>query len=94
MKPYVYLNDVGTIIQVDVGSDITGATIHSIKYIKPDGTTGSWDATVSTQFLRYTTIEDDLDQAGEWVVQAKVALTGGIWHGEITRFDVNKPIFA
>jgi len=93
MLPYVYLNDIGTLIRVDVGSDITGATVHQIKYIKPDGSTGNWDANVSTQYLQHTTVEDDLDQIGEWIVQALVTTVSGTWHGEITRFDVLKPIF-
>jgi len=94
MIPYVFLNDIGTLIRVDVGSDVTGATIKQIKYIKPDGDSGNWDATVNGQYLEYTTVDGDLDQEGEWIVQAKVAVTGGTWHGEITRFEVQKPIFA
>lgn len=94
MLPYVFLNDIGTLIRVDVGSDITGATVHKIKYIKPDGSTGDWDATVSTQYLQYTTVADDLNQIGEWIVQALVTTASGTWHGEITRFEVLDPIFA
>lgn len=93
MLPYVFLNDIGTLIRVDVGSDISTATVHQIKYIKPDGASGAWDATVSTQYLQYVTVEDDLDQIGEWIVQALVTTPSGTWHGEVTRFDVLKPIF-
>jgi hypothetical protein len=92
MKPYVFQNDVGTLIQVDVGSDITGASEHQIKYVKPNGVASFWDATVSTQYLRYTTVDGDLDQIGEWTIQAKVTVAGGTWHGEVTRFEVLKPI--
>lgn len=93
MLPYVYLNDIGTLIKVDVGSDVTGATVHKIKFIKPDGTTDEWDATVSTQYLQYTTVDGDLDQIGEWVVQALITTVSGTWHGEITRFEVLNPIY-
>lgn len=92
MIPYVFLNDIGTLINVDVGSDITGATVHQIKYIKPDGSSGSWDATVSTQYLQYTTADGDLDELGDWEVQAYVETPSGKWHGEVTRFEVMKPI--
>lgn len=92
MIPYVFLNDIGTIISVDVGSDITGATTHVIKYIKPDGESGQWTATVSTQYLLYTTVDQDLDQIGEWTVQAFVVTASGSWHGETTRFEVQRPI--
>lgn len=93
MLPYVYYNDIGTLIKVDVGSDVTGATVHKIKFIKPDGTTGEWDATVATQYLQYTTVDGDLNQIGEWVVQALVTTASGTWHGEIARFEVLEPIF-
>jgi hypothetical protein len=33
-------------IRLTVGQDITGATTVKIKYRKPDGTEGSWDATI------------------------------------------------
>jgi hypothetical protein len=92
MIPYVFLNDIGTLINVDVGSDITGATVHQIKYIKPDGSSGNWDATVSTQYLQYTTADGDLDELGDWEVQAYVETASGKWHGEVTRFKVLKPI--
>jgi hypothetical protein len=92
MIPYVFKNDIGTVIQVDVGSDVTGATTSRIKFIKPDGTSGYWNATISTQYLRYTTVEDDLDQVGEWDAQAYVELAAGKWHGEVTRFKVLEPI--
>lgn len=92
MLPYVFLNDIGTQIRVDVGSDITGALTKQIKYIKPNGDSGAWEATVSTQYLIYTTQDGDLNQSGEWVAQAKVQTGSGTWHGEITRFEVLDPI--
>ena len=94
MLPYVFLNDIGTLIRVDVGSDVSLATVHWIKYIKPDGTTGHWDATVSTQYLQYVSTDGDLDQVGEWTVAALITTPSGTWHGEITRFEVLEPIFA
>lgn len=93
MLPYVFLNDIGTLINVDVGSDITGATVHKIKFIRPDGETGEWVATVSTQYLQHTTVDGDLNQIGEWVAQALITTSFGTWHGEITRFAVLSPIY-
>ena len=93
MLPYVFLNDIGTLINVDVGSDVTGATVHRIKYIKPDGTTDFWDATVLTRYLQYTTVDGDLDQVGEWKIQALVTTASGTWHGEAARFDVLEPLY-
>jgi hypothetical protein len=93
MIPYVFLNDIGTLIKVDVGSDVSLATAHLIKYVKPDGDEGEWDATVSTRYLQYVTTDGDLDQLGQWQVQAKVQTPSGTWHGEVTRFEVQKPLF-
>lgn len=93
MLPYVYLNDIGTLIKVDVGSDITGATLHQIKFIRPDGSSDNWDANVATRFLQHVTVDGDLNMIGEWIVQALVTTGSGTWHGEITRFEVLKPIF-
>ena len=93
MLPYVFFNDIGTLIKVDIGSDVTGATVHKIKLIKPDGTIGEWDAEVSTQYLQHTTVDGDLDQIGEWVAQSFVTTEFGSWHGEITRFEVLDPIY-
>lgn len=92
MLPYVFLNDIGTLIRVDVGSDVTGATVKKIKYIKPNGDSGDWDATIATQYLQHTTVDEDLDQVGEWIVQALVTTGSGTWHGEVTRFEVRNPI--
>lgn len=92
MIPYVFYNDIGTLINVDVGSDVTGATTRKIKYIKPDGESGEWNATISTQYLQYTTVDEDLDQVGDWIIQAYVVTPSGSWHGETARFEVKAPI--
>jgi len=93
MSLSIFLNDIGTLVNVNVGTDISGATVHRIKYVKPDGTSGFWEATISnSQYLQYITIDGDLDQIGEWIIQALITTVSGTWHGEIARFKVLKPI--
>lgn len=93
MKPYPFLGDVGTLILIDVGTDVSTATDRKVKYLKPNGVRGEWDGVLSgTNFITYTTIAGDLDSIGEWRVQVKIVMPTGSWHGEIARFTVVQPI--
>lgn len=68
-----YIGEVGTVITLDTLTDISDATIQKIKYKKPSGDTGEWDANLveaeATQ-LQYTLVEGDIDEAGTWLFQA------------------------
>ena len=91
MAQKLYVGDTGTVITLDCGQDISGATARSIEVRKPDGSTGSWSATASgTNSIRYTTAGGTLDQAGQWVLQAKVTLSSGVWLGA----SVNVVVYA
>jgi hypothetical protein len=88
-----YTGDIGTEIIVDCGSDITGATSPKIHIKKPNGTTVSKTASVhtidgETRYLRYITITGDLDQVGEYRVQAGLTLAGWSGRGETALFSV------
>jgi hypothetical protein len=49
------------------------ASALQIKFKKPDGTQGSWDAEIyNTTYLQYTLKDNDIDQAGTWEFQAYV----------------------
>lgn len=91
-EPYIFVGDVGTLLRVDVGTDITGATTHQIKYTKPEGDRGVWEAIINGQYLEYTSQADDFDQAGDWTIQAYVVTSAGSWHGRSGRFTVYKTI--
>ena len=87
--------DIGTVILIDMQEDISSATEHSgeagnglvIIVTKPDGTAGKWtDCTVQdSNYLKYTTIENDLDKASAdsddetYKLTPKFAL--GAWEG-------------
>ena len=89
MASKIYIGDVGTIIRVDAGQDISTATTLDIKYRKPDGTEATWTGVLDgTNFVRYTTIAGDLDQTGGWQIQLVIALPGWSGCGETTGFTV------
>ena len=84
-----YVGEIGTVIIVDCGVDITGATPTTIKVKKPDGTEVEWTATIyDSNYLKYTTISGDFDQSGTYVLQASLTLTGWIGLGDVATFEV------
>lgn len=87
----VYVGDTGTMIELDTGVSLTGATVTEIKALKPDGTLATWTATVSSTKLRYITLADTLDQSGTWKLQASVTLPSGKWLGETADLRIHKP---
>ncbi len=89
-KPYV--GDTGTIIQLDTGASLAGASEMTIEARRPDGTTVSWAATaVDGTKLQFVTLANTLNQAGDWKLQARVVMPGGTWLGETVKFAVYRP---
>ena len=87
-----YVGDIGTDIIVDCGQSISDATIKQIKYKKPDGTIGYWEADIyQNNYLKYTTEENDWDQHGVWYVNAYVEMTAWKGRGETDRFTLDDP---
>ena len=84
-----YVGEVGTVITVDCGSDISGATGTILKVRKPDGTEVEWTATIyDSNYLRYTTVAGDFNKAGTYHVQAHLTLAGWTGHGETAEFPI------
>ncbi len=89
----IYKGDVGQKIILDTDQDISEATLLQIKYKKPDATTGTWTATLTgIDSAYYTTVENDLDQTGNWEIQLYVELGGAKIHGTIVSFHVYKKV--
>ena len=85
-----YLGDIGTEIIVDVCSDISTATLVSLKVMKPDGTEHTWVGTVyQTQYIRYITQVGDFDQVGEYRVQPYIEMPGWEGRGDTATFKVS-----
>ena len=79
-------------LTVDANIDVSGYTTLQIRYKKPDGTTGCWDAALcptDNNCITYTCAYGDLDQEGEWLIQG-VALAAGVrLTGRWAKFDVH-----
>jgi hypothetical protein len=66
-------------IQLDTCIDITGADGYFIDYCRPDGTTGTWTASLSgTQIVEYTLGDDEfLVPAGAWKFKSRITFANG-----------------
>jgi hypothetical protein len=67
-------------IRIFTGIDISGYATLKMKYKKPDGTTGCWDAELcplSNYYMLHSCTDDDLDVAGVWYIQAYI-IGGGV----------------
>lgn len=82
MDGKIYVGDEGTVIEVDMGEDISTATVTKFYVYKPGGTTATWTATIyNSNYLRYTIVTDDLDEAGTYYVQPYLEFPSG-WKGK------------
>jgi hypothetical protein len=82
-------------ITLDCNLDVSAYTNLDIKYRKPDGTTGVWDATIDptdNAKIYYQCDNDDLDIDGEWKVQAYVSVGASQLHGKWDTFEVHEPL--
>lgn len=95
----IFIGDIGTIFRATVkdngvARDISSATLRQLIFQKPDETTVTKTATLTTDGtdgkMQYTTILNDLDQAGRWVVQGYIETPAGKWHTDFYRFTVYK----
>ena len=92
MADKVFVGDVGTAIILDCGEDVSGGSNPRIAYQKPSyesGASGEWVAEVyQSNYLKYVTVDGDLDEAGDYRVQAKLTLSGWTGRGETALFKV------
>ena len=85
----VYLNDIGTDIILNAGSSLTGESTLQIKYQKPSGDSGVWEADVyNTNYAKYTTISGDLNEAGTWLLRIYTKLISWHGHGNVVEMKV------
>lgn len=68
-------------IKADTEVDITGASATLIKYIKPDGTTGSFTASIDNAvngIIAYDIVDNtDIVGVGKWILWAHVTFASG-----------------
>jgi hypothetical protein len=79
-------------IQIDMSEDVTLATGQKILYTKPNGNSGSWDATISGDKLIYNATTGELDIIGLWQLQGKVYLDGQRCLSGIVTLNVEKSL--
>ena len=91
MANKIYIDDIGLEIIIDLQTDISDATTYDMLVYK-NGAEETWTAAIyNTNFLRYVTVDGDLDVAGIYYIQPKLAFAGG-WSGlgETVNFKVNQ----
>lgn len=86
-----YVGDVGTLLRVEVGTDISDATLVRLYITKPDTTTDTWTGAVSDcgKEIRYTIESGDWDQDGEYLLQSYVVTPAGTWFGDTVAFIIS-----
>ena len=89
----IFIGDIGTVISLDVGVDISDATAQKI-YYKNSSTDGEWTATLGddNQSVEYVLQAEDIDVAGKWYLQAYVETPDGKWHGDSVAIVVKESI--
>ena len=81
----IYVETVGVVILIDMGTDISLASTHEMIVLK-DGEETTWDSEVyQDNYLKYTTQDGDLDVAGTYIIHPNLEFTNG-WSG------VTKPV--
>jgi len=73
----LHVGDIGKSIKIYVGADFSAEDTKTIKYVKPDGTTGFWTATLGSDsdgdFFKFiTTVVSDIDQSSTWKVMPRI----------------------
>ncbi len=96
-KNEIHLNDIGTVFEVTVQDDgvivdISGATTKEIIFKKSRGEVVTKSAAFTTDGvdgkMRYVAVAGDLDERGQWELQAHVVLVAGDWRSDVDVFTV------
>jgi hypothetical protein len=88
----IYKNQSLLTLSLDTSADLTNTSDHRILYKKPDGTKGHFTASTSTTKIEYQTANGDLDQSGEWELQAYYVLSGKKAYGKIVKLKVEESL--
>ncbi len=78
----IYVGDVGTVILINMGEDISAATTANLIVRKPgDDTDYTWTGSVyNDDYLKYTTLSGNLSVEGEYKLQPSIVLP--TWSGK------------
>ncbi len=88
-----FIDDTVT-LSLNTGIDLTEFTELKIKYRRPDGVRGSWDAEIdpSDNMALDVYLGGKITVNGLWFVQAYVANGLSRYHGDIARFFAFNPL--
>jgi hypothetical protein len=95
----IHQNDIGTlftitIVDCSIPVNISGANVKNIKFTKPSGILVTKNANFLTDgsdgILTYTTVNGDLDEIGNWKLQAYLELGSNKYNSSIETFRVNR----
>ena len=96
----IHLGDIGTAFRLTIldcaGAivDISAASVKEVVFRKPDMTVvaqaGAFYTDGTDGVVQYVTVADDLDQLGNWKIQAEVTLPTGTWSSNVETFKVHK----
>ena len=98
MASEIHLDDIGTRFLVTIKDDgnlvkVSGATIKQFNFKKPTYTFKNRSATLVdagiSGVLYYDAVAGDLDEAGHYKLQAKVAIPSGTYYTDIHTFKVH-----
>ena len=89
-----FVGDIGLVVFLDCGQDVSAATGLLMKVKKPDETTTDWSASLSgTNYIKYTIQAGDLNQSGDFRIQAQFTLGSWVGRGRTAVLTVY-PTFA
>ena len=98
MSTEIRVGDIGTEFRVTitddgVAVDLSSATSLVINFRKPDGTILSTSAYLYTDgldgIIYYNTVDGDLDQSGQWKIQAVIETGGATYSSSVGTFKVS-----
>ena len=97
----VHFGDIGTIFRATINDCVNGvqspidlSTVTTLQLIfkSPSGVVKTKTAVFTTDGtdgqIQYVTIADDLDEVGNWKLQAYIVLPSGSWRSDIGTFRV------
>jgi hypothetical protein len=92
MGGIIYAGEIGTIIDIDMRTNITGATNVTLIVYKPDRTTDVWlPVIIGSRILRYKTMRGDL-VVGMTQIQPRLTLGSWTGNGDPVLLEVHEPL--
>ena len=81
------------VLTFETSTNISSASTKEINYRKPDGTVGTWTASLGgTTQATYTTTGSTLNIVGKWAFEVYVVISGVDKYFDITYIDVIAPL--